>query len=627
MTPTTRRAPPRLPRRRLLAAGALAAAGFALPWPSVRGLEPTGDARVVALRYEPELGHNIATLSVTASGGHHLVDFLGHYFRTGGLRRAGLAISEPIVEDGVLCQYFQRGVMESRLIGDGVVMQWRDLWTVLGDGDGAAAVAAIPDESALTNPHGGRAVGPYGHLVSNQAVDGTVTGFLDLYDAVGGELSLGAPLTAARLETEDDATPIIPGMVADFVRQYFEAGVMEVHPRTPSAASLTLVGDVTRETAYANYSWTFLQSFDARPPLAPGRRLRLERTERPAGLIQSGPPSAPPGFELSVFARTQRLGFPAVLRFAPDNRLFVGFSNDQIVTMRDSTGDGQADVIRTFASGDGVKDVRGLAFVGEHVYASVEEKIIRLRDASGSGAADESADIVTGLELDTRVPFHRNNGIAIGPDGLLYMTLGSTTNAGEIRERPLSASILRSRLDGAGLEKFATGLRNPFGLAFSPDGELFCTDNGPDSRVRRIDDPPDELNHVIQGADYGHARFWGTPPPDSGTRGPVANLSAHGAAAGLTFFTGPQAGEFDGNVLIAMWGPSGGRSSFAHNILRARLRREGDSYTARVTPFVTSLTRPTDVVVGPHGDLYIADHVGRTIFRLRRRGLAPSVLR
>ncbi len=555
-----------------------------------------------------------------------MVDFLGHYFRTGGLRRAGLAISEPIVEDGVLCQYFQRGVMESRLTGEGLMLEWRDLWTVLGDGDGAAAVAAIPGEAGLTNPHSGRAVGPYGHIVSNQAVDGTSTGFLNLYDAVGGELSLGAPLTAARLEAGDGLAPLVPGLATGFVRQYFAAGVLEVHPQTPGAASLTLVGDATRDTSYANFSWMFISSFEAASPLAPGRRMRLERTERPAGLRQSGPPIPPPGFEISVFATTRHLGFPAVLTFAPDNRLFVGFSNDLIVTMRDSTGDGRANDIRTYASGDGVTDPRGLVVAGEHLYVSVQDKIIRLRDVSGSGAADESADVVTGLELDTRVPFHRNNGIAIGPDGLLYITLGSTTNAGEIAERPLSGSILRSRLDGTGLEKFASGLRNPFGLAFSPAGELFCTDNGPDGSVRRNDDPPDELNHVIQGADYGHARFWGTPPPESGTRAPVAELPAHGAAAGLTFFTGPQAGEFDGNLLIAMWGPAGGRSSFAHNILRARLRRQGDSFTAQVTPFVSSLTRPTDVVVGPYGDLYIADHVGRVIYRLRRRGLAPSVL-
>ncbi len=610
----------------MLVAGALAAAASWVPWPRVRGLEPTGDARVVAVRYEPALGHNVATLSVTAPSGHHLVDFLGHYFRTGGLRRAGLAISEPIVEDGVLCQYFQRGVMECRLSGDGLTLHWRDLWTVLGDGQGAAAVAAIPAESARTNPHPGRAVGPYGHGVSNQAVDGSHTGFLDLYDAIGSELSLGAPLTAARLETGAGGTPLVPGLAAGFVRQYFEAGVLEMHPEMPGTASLALVGDAVRDTSYANYSWTFMRSFAAVSPLAPGQRMRLERTERPAGLIASGRPLPPPGFEISEFATTQTLGFPAVLAFAPDNRLFVGFSNDLIATMRDSTGDGRANDIRTFASGAGVADTRGLVVTGEHLYASVQDKIIRLRDVSGSGAADESADVVTGLGLDTNVPFHRNNGIAIGPDGLLYITLGSTTNAGEIAERPLSASILRSRLDGTGLEKFATGFRNPFALAFSPDGELFCTDNGPDSSVRRNDDAPDELNHVIQGADYGHPRFWGAPPPDSGTRGPVAELPAHGAAAGLTFFTGPQAGEFDGNVLIAMWGPAGGRSSFAHNILRARLRRQGDSYTAQVTPFVSSLTRPTDVVVGPYGDLYIADHVGRRIYRLRRRGLAPSVL-
>jgi len=52
-----------------------------------------------------------------------------------------------------------------------------------------------------------------------------------------------------------------------------------------------------------------------------------------------------------------------------------------------------------------------------------------------------------------------------------------------------------------------------------------------------------------------------------------------------------------------------------------------DGRTYRITDDSKVGGMPTDVVVGPHGDLYIADHVGRTIFRLRRRGLAPSVLR
>ncbi len=623
--PRPRSARRSIPRRRILAAGAVAAAGAFLGTPRVRGLEPTGDVRVLASLHEPELGHNIATLSVATLGGNRIIDFLGHYHATGGLQRAGRAISEVIVEDHALCQYFQRGVIECRADGDEVVMRWRDMWSVLGGGEGAASIAGIPAEAARTNSNPGRAIGTFGHIVSNQAVDGTATGFLDLYDAVNGEASLGAPLTAARLDTGEADTLIAAEFSTGLIRQYFETGVMEASP-AGGEAWLTLAGDSMRDATYPSGGWTLIGSFHRARPLIQGRRLRVERTENVAGLQADPAPIPPPGFEISVFAETNELGFPAVLRFAGDGRLFVGFSNDLVATMQDTTGDGRANAIGTFASGDGVADPRGLAFADDQLFVSVEDKIIRLRDTSGSGAADESADIVTGLDLDTIVPFHRNNGIAIGPDGLLYMTLGSTTNTGEINERPLSASILRSHLDGTGLEKFATGFRNPFGIAFGPSGNLFCTDNGPDLDTRRADDAPDELNHVIQGEDYGHARFWGTPPPDSDTRGPVAELPAHAAAAGLAFFTGPQAGEFDGNVLIATWGPAGGRSSFAHNILRARLRREGDSYAASVVPFVRSLMRPTDVTIGPHGDMYIADHVGRRIYRLRRRGLAPSVL-
>ena len=438
MTPRPISVPRIIPRRRVLAAGALAGAGSIFGVPRVRGIEPTGDARVLASLHEPELGHNIATLSVATLGGNRIVDFLGHYHATGGLRRAGHAISEAIVEDNALCQYFQRGVIECRTDGDEVVLTWRDMWTVLGGGAGAASIAALPSEVARTNPNPGRAIGPFGHIVSNQAIDGTSTGFLDLYDAINGEASLGEPLTAARLDTGEADSLITEEFSTGLIRQYFETSVLEVSP-AGGETRLTLAGDPMRDTTYPNGGWSLIGSFHRKAPVIQGRRLRLERTESLAGLQADPAPVPPPGFEISEFAATNELGFPAVLEFAADGRLFIGFSNDLVATMRDTTGDGRANEIRTFASGDGVTDPRGLAFAGDRLFVSVEDKIIRLRDTTGSGAADESADVVTGLGLDTSVPFHRNNGIAIGPDGLLYMTLGSTTNAGEINERPLSA--------------------------------------------------------------------------------------------------------------------------------------------------------------------------------------------
>jgi glucose/arabinose dehydrogenase len=103
------------------------------------------------------------------------------------------------------------------------------------------------------------------------------------------------------------------------------------------------------------------------------------------------------------------------------------------------------------------------------------------------------------------------------------------------------------------------------------------------------------------------------------TRGPVLEISAHAAAVGLTFYTGPQALDFEGDALIATWGPGVGRSSYAHNLLRVRLTPADGTYVGVATPFVTGLTRPTDVAVGPRGDIFISDHVGRRIYRVSRR--------
>ncbi|MBM4438422.1 MAG: PQQ-dependent sugar dehydrogenase [Actinobacteria bacterium] len=213
---------------------------------------------------------------------------------------------------------------------------------------------------------------------------------------------------------------------------------------------------------------------------------------------------------------------------------------------------------------------------------------------------------------------HRNNGLAVGPDERLYLGVGSASNFGEVPESSLSAAILRCDLDGAGVTRFASGFRNPFDLTFSPSGELFGTDNGRDRSVLSASDPPDELNHVIEGGDYGHPSYWGTPPADSGTRGPVVEIAPHSAASGLVVYTGPQAGEYEGDVLVANWGPGSGRSSNAHNVIRTKLTPQGDTYSGAPTPFITGLNRPTDLAIGPGGDLFVSDHVDGKVYRFRR---------
>ncbi len=595
----------------------LTAAALALPvlWarrtsalPALRGVW------VARVAFDSALDHNIADLTFTLDGVAHAASLLTYYHASGGLRRWGHAISEPLIENGLLVQYFQRGVMEWS--GEATDPMPRPVWDFIGGGLGGSPDLGF--EAGTTNPFAGMAVGPFGHVVSNQSVDGDDIGFLDTFQALGGAAGLGFPKTEARRDTGEPGTVIDPTAEPGVIRQYLQAGVLEFAPGRAEPVRLRLSGDAVRNRAYPAGLWTLIRSFRSASPLKVGDRIDLEVSERQVGAVVAGAPRPPAGFRIAPVLDTADLGLPVALAFGPDHRLYISMSNNAILTHAGVAGAGAPVAFAQGLDPLGVDEPRGVAFIGDAVYASVRQKIIRLRDTSGTGAADESVEIVTDLPERAEL-LHRNNGIVAGPDGLLYVAVGSTSNMGEEPDTELSGTILRIAPDGSRVEVVARGFRNPFDLAFAPDGQLFCTDNAPDVPVRSADDAPDELNHVIEGRDYGHPNVWGEPPEGSAVVGPVAALPAHAAATGISFFTGPQAGEFQGDALIATWGPGLGRSSYTHNVLRVSLEPQGETYTGQVHPFVTGLDRPTDVVIAPDGAVVISDHVGKQIYRVTRR--------
>ncbi len=217
------------------------------------------------------LAHNIPDLRVdTPDGRVSPCGFLAHYDATGGLPCWGHAISEVFVEQpGVLSQYFQRGVIDCRPQGDGWVIERRLVWDELGGG-----LAGAPDqgvELGLVSEQPGAALGPWGHRVSNYAVDGTWTGFRDFFDMAGGVEFFGYPKTDARTDAHPQAELRLPG-AAGFVRQYFQAGVLEYHPGDPvQPVKLVLLGDAVRDRRYPDETRRTLPPFAPAAPLAPGQ--------------------------------------------------------------------------------------------------------------------------------------------------------------------------------------------------------------------------------------------------------------------------------------------------------------------------------------------------------------------
>ncbi len=221
-----------------------------------------------------ELQHNIPRLSVTVGAETLTADFQEFFDRTGGLQRWGFPTSEVHVEEpGTLTQYFQRGVVDFHRrpdLGDIYVLERRLTWDYFGGGQGGSPDLGV--EPGTVNNNTGEQLGPWNHKVSNFSVGGVHTGFLDFFNAFGGVQAFGFPKTEARLDTNAAGTVHIAAATTGFVRQYFQAAVMEHHPQDPQApVKLRLLGDDLRNQKYPANAWQAFDAFSAAVPLATGQ--------------------------------------------------------------------------------------------------------------------------------------------------------------------------------------------------------------------------------------------------------------------------------------------------------------------------------------------------------------------
>ena len=292
--------------------------------------------------------------------------------------------------------------------------------------------------------------------------------------------------------------------------------------------------------------------------------------------------------------------------------MYVTSQDEHIYLITDENKDGRADKISIFASG--YVFPLGIAVrpsTGD-VYVSYQGVISVLRDTNGDDQADEER------VLAGDIPFgkHQNDNLEFGPGGWLYMGVGSTCDACE-DSNPLAASILRFNVDRGERQIFATGLRNPYDIAFQPGtGELFATDNGRDDLG--MDLPSEELNHIVQGGDYGYPNCWNgqDQPGCENTIPAVAFFEAHSSADGVDFYDGQGfPSEYRTNAFVTIFG-SWLKPGVQTGIQRVILSSDGkSSETSWFLRFPTGVM-PLPIISGPDGALYVGDYINGVIYRI-----------
>ncbi|HSH03921.1 MAG TPA: PQQ-dependent sugar dehydrogenase [Anaerolineae bacterium] len=333
----------------------------------------------------------------------------------------------------------------------------------------------------------------------------------------------------------------------------------------------------------------------------------------PPATIEIPGASLPPGFSLIKFADIFR---PTSLAFDNQGRLYAtSFNPDtgdgEIHIFIDSDNDGRADTHSRFHRG--LTTPLGIEIhpTNGDIYVSSSGRIDILYDLDNDLVADDVETFVTDLPFG----LHQNNNLKFGPDNQLYIGIGSTCDAcfeNDLR----SATIMRfDPLTGYG-QIIATGLRNPYDLAFHPQsGHLFATDNGRDDLG--LDAPHEELNHIKKSHDYGWPDCWGDGQGDcADTTLAITLFTPHSSANSLDFYpnAGPFPNQYHHNLFVAILGSW--LTELPRGIQRVILTPHGDEYTTTHEWFARWDGRPLGLIVGPDNALYVGDYQNGGIYRI-----------
>lgn len=339
----------------------------------------------------------------------------------------------------------------------------------------------------------------------------------------------------------------------------------------------------------------------------------------------------PPGFSIAVYAAD--LDDPRNMLLAPNGDVIVAETGaGRIAILRDANHDGVAET--RFAFAENLEGPFGLAFHEQFLYIGDEDALLRVPYAAGQTKAAARPQKLAPLPPGG----HSTRGVLFSRDGKkVYVSIGSQSNVNS-GEQPERAAIVEFNPDGSGKRVFASGLRNPVGMAWEPEsGALWTAVNERDGLGDEL--VPDYITEVRPGAFYGWPYFYIGNNPDPRRRGEAPQLAsrtavpslliqAHSAPLGMLFYTGAMfPPEYRGRAFVALHGSWNRELRTGYDVISVPFRngKPSGGYDDFVAGWLTDPRarsvwgRPVGLLQLGDGSLLIADDGAGKIWRVTYR--------
>lgn len=373
-------------------------------------------------------------------------------------------------------------------------------------------------------------------------------------------------------------------------------------------------------------------------------------------------PIAPAGFTVTKFA--DKIKSPRNIYIAPNGDILVVLSNSErntkekianaisgkdkaevggssantVLLFRDTNKDGRFDLRTTFLSG--LDQPYGVLIIGNTFYVANTDGLYSYPYHTGDTKITGKGKKIIDLPAGGYNNHWTRNLIANATNTKIYITVGSGSNAGEngMEHEVRRANILEVNPDGTGEKIYASGLRNPVGLAWAPGtAALWAAVNERDGLGDEL--VPDYITSVKPGGFYGWPYSYYGRHEDPRLKGqhpelvkaaivPDLAVGAHTASLGLAFYTAHKfPAKYQGGAFIGQHG-SWNRSKLAGYKVAFVPFKNGKP-AGKIEDFLTGFIadesksevygRPVGVAVTNDGALLVADDVSSTIWRIANK--------